>query len=112
MTVNSQNVYRDAVSAHHLPQGVIGTVSLARLAKAFSQMADDLKSRGAPADQQKVFRGAIAYAAESARHLTPAERTAVQNVLSTAFEGLPGSLSAVAVRADFLRQVTFPPGRA
>jgi hypothetical protein len=112
MAVNSQNVYRDAVSAHHLPESIVGTVSLARLSMAFSQMADDLKSRGAPADQQKVFQGAIAYAAERARHLTPAERTAVQIVLSTAFEGLPRNHSAMAVRGDFLRQVTFPPGRA
>lgn len=112
MTVNSQRVYRDAVSAHRLPHGVVGMVSLSRLASAFSQMADALKSQGAPADQQKVFQGAIAYAAERARHLTPAERTAVQNVLSTVFAGLPRGHSTMAVRVDFLQQVTFPPGRA
>lgn len=109
MTVNSQNVYLNAVAAHQLPQG-IGLVSLAHLALAFSQMAKDLRSQGAPATQQEAFQGAIAYAAESARHLTLSERTAVQNVLHTAFDGLPRNHSAMAVRADFIRQVRFPPG--
>ena len=112
MTVNSQNVYREAVSAHRLPHGAVGMVSLSRLALAFAQMAADLKSQGAPAAQQEVFQGAIAYAAERARHLTPTERTAVQNVLRTAFEGRPRHHSAMAVRVDFLDQVTFPPGTA
>jgi hypothetical protein len=112
MAVNSQHLYRDVVSANHLPHNVIGMVSIARLSSAFSQMADDLKSQGAPAAQQQVFQGAIAYAAERAGHLTLAERTAVQNALSTAFEGLPGTHFPMTVRADFLRQVTFPPGTA
>jgi len=109
MTVNSENVYLEAVAAHQLPQGV-GLVSLSHLALAFSQMAKDLRNQGAPAKQQEAFQGAIAYAAESARHLTISERTAVQNVLHTAFDGLPRNHSAMAVRVDFLRQVRFPPG--
>ena len=109
MTVNSQNVYLQAVAAHQLPHGV-GVVSLSHLSLAFSQMAKDLRTQGAPAKQQEAFQGAIAYAAESARHLTPGERNAVQNVLHTAFDGLPRHHSAMAVRVDFLRQVRFPPG--
>ena len=109
MTANSENVYLEAVTAHQLPQG-IGVVSLSHLALAFSQMAKDLRTQGAPAKQQEAFQGAIAYAAESARHLMPSERRAVQNVLHTAFDGLPRDHSAMAVRADFLRQVRFPPG--
>ena len=109
MTVNSENVYLEAVAAHQLPHGV-GVVSLSHLSLAFSQMAKDLRSQGAPAEQQETFQGAIAYAAESARHLTPSERTAVQNVLRTAFDGLPRNHSAMAVRVDFLGQVRFPPG--
>ena len=109
MNVNSENVYNEAVAAHHLPKGV-GVVSLSHLALAFSQMANELKSQGAPEAQQDAFKGAIAYAAESARHLTLSERTAVQNVLHTAFDGLPRNRPAKAVRVDFLRQVRFPPG--
>jgi hypothetical protein len=104
MNVNSQNVYLEAVTAHQLPQGV-GVVSLSHLALAFSQMARELRSQDAPAAQQEAFQGAIAYAAESAQHLTRSERTAVQNVLHTAFDGLPRQHAAMAVRADFLRQV-------
>ena len=109
--MNSKNVYLGALTAHHVPQGV-GVVSLSHLGLAFSQMANDLGSQGAPAEQQKVFQGAIAYAAEIARHLTPGERTAVQNVLHTAFDGLARDHAAMAVRVDFLRQVAFPPGVA
>jgi hypothetical protein len=109
MKVNSEKVYLKAIATQQLPQG-IAMVSLSRLALAFSQMAKDLRSQDAPATQQEVFQGAIAFAAESARHLTPSERTAVQNVLHTAFDGLPRSHSTSAVRADFLRQVRFPPG--
>ena len=109
MTVNSENVYLEAVAAHQLPQGV-GLVSLSHLALAFAKMAKDLRNQGAPAKQQEAFQGAIAYAAESAQHLTISQRTAVQNVLHTAFDGLPRSHSAMAVRVDFLRQVRFPPG--
>ena len=109
MSVNSEMVYLKTLTAHQLPQG-IGVVSLSQLASAFSQMAKDLRSQEAAAAQQEAFQGAIAYAAESARHLTPGERAAVQNVLHTAFDGLPRNHSAMAVRADFLRQVRFPPG--
>jgi len=107
MTVKSENVYRDAVTAHRLPQG-ISVVPLPRLASAFSEMAKDLRSQGAPAAQQEAFQAAIAHATESARDLTASERTAVQNALFTAFDGLPRRHSAMAVRSDFLRQVTFP----
>ncbi len=107
MRVNSENVYRDTVTAHRLPQG-ISVVPLPRLASAFSEMAKDLRSQGAPAAQQEAFQAAIAHAAESARDLTAGERTAVQNTLFTAFDGLPRRHSALAVRSDFLRQVTFP----
>ena len=109
MSVNSENVYRHTVTAHRLPQG-LSFVPLLQLASAFSEMAKDLRTQGAPAKQQEAFQGTIAYAAESARHLTTGERTAVQNVLHTAFDGLPRSHSAIAVRVDFLRQVRFPPG--
>jgi hypothetical protein len=109
MTVSSENVYLEAVAAHQLPQG-IGLVPLSHLALAFSHMAQELRSQGAPAEQQEVFQGAIAYAAENARHLTPSERTAVQNTLRTAFDGLPRNHSATAIRVDFLHQVRFPPG--
>ena len=107
MTVNSQNVYRDTVTAHRLPQG-ISVVPLPQLASAFSQMAKDLRSLGAPAAQQEAFQAAIALAAERAPHLTASERTAVQNTLFTAFDGLPRLHSMTPVRSDFLRQVTFP----
>jgi hypothetical protein len=106
--VNSENVYRDVLFAHQLPQG-IGVVSLSQLALVFSQMAKELRTQEAPAEQQEAFQSAIARAAESARHLTVAERTAVQSTLYTAFDGLPRNQSAMAVRADFLRQVRFPP---
>jgi hypothetical protein len=109
MNVNSEIVYLKTLTAHKLPHG-ISVVSLSQLASAFSQMAKDLRSQEAAAAQQEAFQGAIAYAAESARHLTPSERAAVQNVLHTAFDGLPRRHSAMAVRADFLRQVRFPPG--
>jgi hypothetical protein len=71
-------------------------------------MAKDLRSQGAPADQQEAFQAAIAQAAESAQHLTASERIAVRNTLFTAFDGLPRSHLAMPVRADFLRQVRFP----
>jgi hypothetical protein len=109
MKVNSENVYLEALTAHQVPQG-IGVVSLSHLALAFSQMAKELRSQDAAAAQQEAFQGAIAYAAEGARHLTTSERAAVQNVLHTAFDGLPRNHTAMAVRADFLKQVRFPPG--
>src|ERR1051325_4902367 len=96
MTVNSEQVYLGAVTAHQLPKGV-GVVSLSHLALAFSQMAMELKGQGAPAKQQDAFQGAIAYAAEIAPHLTPSERKAVQNVLHTAFDGRPRHRLAMAV---------------
>ena len=107
MSVNSENIYRHTVTAHRLPQG-LSFVPLLRLASAFSEMAKDLRSQGAPAAQQEAFQAAIAHAAESAQHLTASERTAVRNTLFTAFDGLPRQHSAMAVRSDFLRQVTFP----
>ena len=109
MKVNSENVYREALTAHQLPQG-ISVVSLSHLALAFSKMAKDLRSQEARGGAAGSVSGARSHhAAESARHLTASERTAVQNVLFTAFDGLPRRHSAMAVRADFLRQVTFPP---
>jgi len=107
MRVNSEHVYRDAVTAHRLPQG-IGVVPLPQLALAFSAMAKELRSLNAPAAQQEAFQAAIAQAAESAQHLTAGERIAVQHTVFTAFDGLPRSHSAMPVRADFLRQVRFP----
>ena len=106
--VNSANVYLKALTAHQLPQN-IGTVSLWRLSSAFSQMARDLRRLDAPAAQQEAFQSTIAHAAESARYLTAAERTAVHNTLFTAFDGLPRGYSAMPVRTDFLGQVRFPP---
>jgi hypothetical protein len=105
--VNSENVYLEALIAHRLPQG-IGVVSLSQLALVFSQMARELRSQEAPAAQQEAFQSAIADAAESARHLTATERTAVKSALFTAFDGLPRRHSAMPVRTDFLRQVRFP----
>ena len=107
MRVNSEHVYRDAVTAHRLPHG-IGVVPLPQLALAFSAMAKELRSLNAPAAQQEAFQAAIAQAAESAQHLTAGERIAVQHTVFTAFDGLPRSHSAMPVRADFLRQVRFP----
>jgi len=107
MRVNSENVYRNTVTAHRLPQG-ISVVPLPRLASAFSEMAKDLRSQGAPAAQQESFQAAIVQAAESAQDLSASERTAVKNILFTAFDGLPRGHSAMAVRSDFLRQVKFP----
>ena len=107
MKVNSENVYRNTVTTHRLPQG-ISVVPLPQLASAFAEMAKDLRSQGAPAGQQEAFQAAIAHAAESAQSLTAGERTAVQNTLFTAFDGLPRRHAAMAVRADFLRQVKFP----
>ena len=106
MKVSSENVYRNTVTAHRLPQG-IGVVPLAQLALAFSQMARDLRSQGAPVGQQQAFQAAIAQAVEAAQHLTVNERNTVQNTLFTAFDGRPRPHWATAVRADFLRQVKF-----
>ena len=106
MNVSSENVYRNTVTAHRLPQG-IGVVPLAQLALAFSQMARDLRSQGAPVGQQQAFQAAIAQAVEAAQHLTVNERNTVQNTLFTAFDGRPRPHWATAVRADFLRQVKF-----
>jgi hypothetical protein len=109
MRVISEDVYRKVVTSQRLPQG-IGVVSLPQLALAFSQMAKDLRSQDAPAAQQEAFQSAIADAAESARCLTAADRTAVRHTLFTAFDGLPRRRDSVTpVRADFLRQVRFPP---
>lgn len=108
MTIHSANVYREVLIAHPLPRGV-GVVPLSHLALLFSQMAKKLSSQKAPSEQQEAFQSAIACAAESARHLTAAERTAVQSTLFTAFDGRPRRHSATPVRADFLRQVRFPP---
>ena len=107
MRVNSENVYRNTVTAHRLPQG-IGVVPLPQLEVAFSQMAKDLRSQGAPAEQQEAFQTAIASAVERAQHLTASERTAVKNTLFTAFDGLPRRHATTQVRADFLRQIRFP----
>ena len=107
MKVNSENVYRNTVTAHRLPQG-IGVVLLPQLWLAFSQMAKDLRSQGASAEQQQAFQTAIAHAVENAQHLTVSERSAVQNTLFAAFDGRPRPHWATAVRADFLRQVKFP----
>ena len=109
MNVNSANVYLKALTAHRLPQD-IGAVSLWRLSSAFSQMARDLRRLDAPKAQQEAFQSTIAHAAESAGQLTAAERTAVQNTLFTAFDGLPRHYSAMPVRTGFLGQVRFPPG--
>jgi len=107
MTVNSENVYLETLIAYKMPQG-IGVVSLSQLALVFSQMAKELRGQEAPAQQQEAFQSAIADAAGSARHLTAAERTAVQSTLFTAFDGLPRKHATMAIRADFLRQVRFP----
>jgi len=109
MKVNSENVYLETLIAHRMPQG-IGIVSLSQLALVFSKMAKELRGQEAPAQQQEAFQSAIADAAASARHLTAVERTAVQSTLFTAFDGLPRKHASMAVRADFLRQVRFPPG--
>lgn len=108
MKINPENVFREALIAHQLLRG-IGVVPLSRLALLFSQMAKELSTRKAPPEQQEAFQSAIACAAESARHLTAAERSAVQSTLFTAFDGRPRHHSATPVRADFLRQVRFPP---
>ena len=106
MEVNSQNVYRAVVTTLQLPQG-IGMVPLSQLAVAFSQMAKSLRSERAPAEQQDAFQSSIAEAADSARHLTPDERSAVKDAVFSAFDGLPRNHAVKMVRADFLRQVTF-----
>ena len=91
MRVNSENVYRQAVTAHQLPQGV-SVVQLPPLALAFSQMAKNLRSQGASAAQQEAFQAAIAEAVQSARHLTASERVAVRNTLfGVAFGFTPDS---------------------
>ena len=107
MRVNSEHVYRDTVTAHRLPQG-ISVVSLPQLALAFSQMAKDLRSQGAPAVQQEAFQSAIAHAVESAQHLSAAERTAVtEHVVhslrwpSTAPLGDAGPCATFSVRSGF-----------
>jgi hypothetical protein len=107
MEVNSQHVYRPVVAALHLPQG-ISMVPLSQLALAFSQMAKSLRNDRAPAEQQEAFQLAIADAADCAPHLTGDERAAVKNTVFTAFDGLPRSHAVKTVRAEFLRQVTFP----
>jgi hypothetical protein len=107
VNVQAENVYRRVLTAQRLSQGV-GVVALTQLALAFSQMAKDLRLQNASVEQQNAFQSAIAHAAVNARHLTSAERMAVQNTLSTAFDGLPRDSSAMAVRTDFLRQVRFP----
>lgn len=107
MEVNSQQVYRAVVAALALPQG-ISMVPLSQLALAFSQMAKSLRNDRAPAEQQEAFQLAIADAADSAPHLTRDERGAVKNTVFTAFDGLPRSHAVKTVRAEFLRQVTFP----
>ena len=107
MDVNSQNVYLAAVTTLRLPQG-ISMVPLSQLSAAFSQMAKSLRNSRAPAEQQEAFQSAIADAADSAPHLTRDERTAVKNTVFTAFDGLPRRHAVQVVRAEFLRQVTFP----
>jgi hypothetical protein len=106
MHVHVGNIYRNVLAAERLPQGV-GVVSLAQLALAFSGMVTRLRAQRVSAEEQGAFRSAIAHAVDTARHLTVAERVAVQNTLSTAFDGLPRDTSSLQVRADFLRQVTF-----
>ena len=108
MELHSRNVYLAVVTTLHLPQG-ISMVPLSHLALAFSQMAKSLRNEGAAAEQQEAFQSAIADAADSAPHLTPDERAAVKNTVFTAFDGLPRNHAVKAVRADFLRQVTFSP---
>ena|ERR1051325_3508693 len=110
--VDSQNVYRSVLTTLHLPQG-ISKVSLSQLALASSPMVKSLRNDGAPAEQQEAFQAAVADAANSAPHLTPDERAAVKNTVFTAFDGLARSHVVKAVRAGFLRQVTFrrPAGR-
>jgi hypothetical protein len=103
MTVNSENVYLEAVTAHQLPQG-IGVVSLSHLALAFSQMARELRIRRAGGAAGSVsgrdrIRGRERPASDAQRADGRAER------LHTAFDGLPRHHSAMAVRVDFLRQV-------
>lgn len=107
MEVNSQHVYREVVAALQLPQGIT-MVPLSQLALAFSQMAKSLRNDRAPAQQQEAFQSAIAHAADSAPHLTRDERAAVKNTVFTAFDGLPRRHAVKTVRAEFLRQVTFP----
>lgn len=107
MEVDSQNVYLSVVTTLHLPQG-ISMVPISQLALAFSLMAKGLRKEGAPAEQQEAFQSAIADAADSAPHLTRDERAAVKNTVFTAFDGLPRNHAVKAVRAEFLRQVTFP----
>jgi len=107
MEVNSQSVYLSAVTTLGLPQG-ISMVPLSQLSAAFSQMAKSLRVARAPAEQQEAFQSAIADAADGAPHLTRDERTAVKNTVFTAFDGLPRRHAVQVVRAEFLRQVTFP----
>ena len=107
MEVNSQNVYLAVVTTLHLPQG-ISMVPLSQLALAFSEMAKSLRNQRASAAQQEAFQSAIADAADGAPHLTRDERAAVKNTVFTAFDGLPRNHAVKAVRAEFLRQVTFP----
>jgi len=111
MRVNPERVYRSAITAHRLPQG-LGAVPLPHLALAFSQMAKDLRSQDAPAELQEAFQTSIAQAVESTQGLTATERTAVRNTLFTAFDGLPRRHAAMSVRSDFLRQVRFSASEA
>jgi hypothetical protein len=107
MEVDSQNLYLSVVSTSGLPQG-ISMVPLSQLAVAFSEMAKNLRKEGAPAQQQEAFQAALVDTVNSAPHLTPDERAAVRNTIFTAFDGLPRNHVVKAVRAEFLRQVTFP----
>jgi hypothetical protein len=106
MEVHSQNVYRSVLTTLRLPQG-ISLVPLSQLAVAFSQMVSGLRNEGAPAEQQEAFQAAVADAVNSAPHLTSDERSAVKDTVFTAFDGVPRKHVVKAVRADFLRQVTF-----
>lgn len=112
MEVHSQNVYLSVITTLCLPQG-ISMVPLSQLALAFSQMVKSLRNEGAPAEQQEAFQAAVAHAVDSAPYLTSDERTAVKNSVFTAFDGVRRKHVVKAVRADFLRQVTFrqPAGR-
>ncbi|HLF84847.1 MAG TPA: hypothetical protein VI837_11780 [Blastocatellia bacterium] len=107
--IDFQQSFRDTIAPFN-GQPIAGTGSLSIWTGVFARMLARLQLDGATPEQCQQFKAVIDKAIDGARdnELSHEERSALRDVLSTAFDGIvrpiPGDL---APKADFLNGVVF-----
>ncbi len=107
--IDFQQIFRDTIAPFN-GQLIGGSGSVSIWNGVFSRMRARLENDGASREECQQFKDAIGRAINDARanELTDEERTALRDILSSAFDGIvrqvPGRL---APKANFLNGVTF-----